>query len=296
MSIQCPFCDKTFSSLKVMASGHLMRVHGINSKTYYDTFLYKKDEDKCVICGNTTPFISLKKGYNNVCCGACKFKTKEYRYNLKKGINNSTKFKEAKQKDEYKNKHRENKLKLYENNPEIKEQISNSLKEYHKNDPNAFEKASNAITTAIAEGKLRTRYFYDNTNFDSSWEIIFYIAMKLNNKDIKRCDFKIPYSYIDNITRNYVPDFIINGELYEIKGLHFFENMNPNGKMICPFNRNQRTAEENSFIDGLYEAKHQCMIKNNVKIITNIDEYKTLLLEHNIDISIYKIIKNKISE
>lgn len=103
MFIQCPFCDKTFSSLKVMSSGHLKRVHGIDAKTYYDTFLYKKDEDKCVICGNTTPFISLKKGYKNVCCGACKFKTKEYKYNLKKGINNSTKFKEAKQKDEYKN-------------------------------------------------------------------------------------------------------------------------------------------------------------------------------------------------
>ena len=47
---------------------------------------------------------------------------------------------------------------------------------------------------------------------------------------------------------------------FEIKGDHFFKDKNYNNKMICPFDHSQ---------DALYEAKHQCMLKNNVIIITS---------------------------
>ena len=41
--------------------------------------------------------------------------------------------------------------------------------------------------------------------------------------------------------------------------------------MVCYYDRNK---------DDLYEAKHQCMIKNNVQIITDISLYKNYIIKH----------------
>ena len=60
----------------------------------------------------------------------------------------------------------------------------------------------------------------------------------------------------------YQPDFLIDGQLYEVKGDQFFEG----DKMINPYDRNQ---------DGLYEAKHQCMLNNGV-IILKVEDIKRL--------------------
>lgn len=64
----------------------------------------------------------------------------------------------------------------------------------------------------------------------------------------------------------YHPDFLINNQLYEVKGGHFFDG----DKMINPYDRSQ---------DGLYEAKHQCMINNNVIILkeNDINKLKKLI-------------------
>lgn len=63
---------------------------------------------------------------------------------------------------------------------------------------------------------------------------------------------------------NINPDFLVNGEFVELKGLHFFENYDATKSMINPFDRSQ---------DALYEAKHQCMLQNHVKIITDVTPY-----------------------
>lgn len=55
---------------------------------------------------------------------------------------------------------------------------------------------------------------------------------------------------------------LIDGQLYEIKGNQFFEG----DKMINPYDRGQ---------DGLYEAKHQCMLNNGV-IILKVEDIKRL--------------------
>lgn len=52
-----------------------------------------------------------------------------------------------------------------------------------------------------------------------------------------------------------MPDFKVGNQFIEIKGDHFFK---PDGTMRNPYDCGQ---------DGLYEAKRQCMLKNNVKII-----------------------------
>lgn len=68
---------------------------------------------------------------------------------------------------------------------------------------------------------------------------------------------------------SYYPDFKVDNKIVEIKGLQFFENKNPNGKFINPYDRNQ---------DAKYEAKYKCMLENNVEIITDTKQYTDYVL------------------
>lgn len=107
--------------------------------------------------------------------------------------------------------------------------------------------------------KRKHKYIIDGLYFDSKPEIAFYIYHRDKHSNITREPKALFYIFEDS-QHIYYPDFSINGVLYEIKGNHFFEN----GKMINPFDRNQ---------DDLYEAKHQCMLENNVTIITDCTPY-----------------------
>ena len=118
--------------------------------------------------------------------------------------------------------------------------------------------------------KTKKKYFYDNQNFDSKPELYYYIWLKDHNIDFEyQPSEKFTFEY-NGEERKYFCDFKVNNEYQEIKGLQFFENKDINGKMINPFDRTQ---------DELYEAKHQCMIKNNIKIITDYSEYENYIIE-----------------
>jgi hypothetical protein len=52
---------------------------------------------------------------------------------------------------------------------------------------------------------------------DSSWELAYVVYCLENNIDIKRNTEKRQYIWKDKI-KNYIPDFIINGTLTEVKG------------------------------------------------------------------------------
>lgn len=99
-------------------------------------------------------------------------------------------------------------------------------------------------------------------NFDSKLELAVYVYCMLNGI---KCQLHpvtdITYEY-DNKTHTYQPDFIIEGNLVEVKGLHFFEEKDPAKRMVNPYDHSQ---------DDLYEAKHQYMIENNVVILTDLD-------------------------
>lgn len=108
------------------------------------------------------------------------------------------------------------------------------------------------------------RYTYNNISFDSKPEIAYYIWLTDNNINFEyQPDISFEYEYNGKMHK-YFPDFLVEDEIQEIKGLYFFENKNINNKMINPHNRN---------LDDLAEAKHQCMIKNNVKIITDYNKF-----------------------
>ena len=115
------------------------------------------------------------------------------------------------------------------------------------------------------------KYIYKNVDFHSFDEMAFYIynVECLNNNIIRNnFDFYLKFYYNDE-EFSYYPDFKINEQYVEIKGLQFFENKNPTGKMINPYDRTE---------DDKYEAKHQCMVNNNVIIITDTNKYKQYVI------------------
>lgn len=112
--------------------------------------------------------------------------------------------------------------------------------------------------------KQQLRCEYNGMNFDSIYEIAYYIWLT---------DHKIKFTYEPNVKFKYVhndkdhwymPDFFVDSQYIEIKGDHFFKE---DGTMKNPYDHSQ---------DALYEAKHQCMIANNVKII-RVSEMKDIL-------------------
>ena len=109
--------------------------------------------------------------------------------------------------------------------------------------------------------RARKKYSYDGLQFDSSWELYFYIYFKDLGKIINRESVKLEYNF-NGETRYYFPDFEVDNKLYEIKSLFFFDE---NNNLINPY--------DNS-LSELYKAKQNCMIKNNVDIITDISLYK----------------------
>lgn len=107
------------------------------------------------------------------------------------------------------------------------------------------------------------RIQYDGQNFDSKWEFLYYKYLKENNIDfIFHPKLKFEFEY-DGEIRIYKPDFIVEGIVTEVKGDHFFKD----GKMICPWKYKNDTPDKIEWRNGLFEAKHQCMLNNGVRII-----------------------------
>lgn len=87
-----------------------------------------------------------------------------------------------------------------------------------------------------------------------------YIYLSDNNVDFKyQPDISFKYEYKGKILY-YFPDFKIDNSYYEIKGRHFFKK---DGTMQNPWCHAQ---------DGIYEAKHQCMLVNNINILLDDDK------------------------
>ena len=128
--------------------------------------------------------------------------------------------------------------------------------EYHKNKKHKFESKK-----------------YPGNKFDSTWEVKVYEFCKDHNILVEYSpEISYPYEY-DGKTCTYHPDFLINGKVYEVKGDYFFRINESTGKeeMFCPYRRDEWTEDEYEWRCGRYEAKHQCMIANDVIILRGKD-------------------------
>lgn len=59
--------------------------------------------------------------------------------------------------------------------------------------------------------------WYQGIYCDSSWELAFVIYHKDHKIDIQRCKEVRTYEF-ENEIRNYYPDFVVDNQIYEIKG------------------------------------------------------------------------------
>ena len=147
---------------------------------------------------------------------------------------------------------------------EIQEKVKNTCEErYGKETYVNTEKAKKTLLEkyGIAHAPIH-KYIFENEYFDSSWELAVWIWAKENNFEIKREPIEIEYEF-EGQKHSYFPDFEINGKLIEIKGSQFFRN----GKMINPYDESK---------NGLFEAKHQAGLKNNV-IFWKEEEMKSII-------------------
>ena len=110
--------------------------------------------------------------------------------------------------------------------------------------------------------KMHFKYFYDNKFFDSSPEIAFYIWLKDNNKDFEYQPKVDLWYEFEGKQHNYCPDFLVDGQLVELKGDQFLKE---DGTWQNPYDHLK---------DALYEAKRQCCIANNVKVLYSADYQK----------------------
>lgn len=117
----------------------------------------------------------------------------------------------------------------------------------------------------------RSRILHDGIWFDSHWEVKVYDFLVEHGIPFDYQIEPIPYEY-DGVMHCYFPDFRVNGRIYEVKGDHFFRMNESTGQeeMFCPF-RYDWSDEYYEWKCGQYEAKHQCMLRNNVVILRESD-------------------------
>ena len=117
--------------------------------------------------------------------------------------------------------------------------------------------------------KMSTKYKFNGLKFDSKPEIALYIWLKDHNVEFEFHPNKVFTFELYGKTHTYSPDFIIAGAYVEVKGFHFFK---PDGTMFCPFRKRTDTDEQYKLKCEIVEAKHQCMIKNNVLVLVDADD------------------------
>ena len=103
--------------------------------------------------------------------------------------------------------------------------------------------------------KIKSKYFYEDRWFSSAPELAFYIFLKDSGKTFEyQPEVTIKYIF-NNEQHQYWPDFLVDGQMIELKGNQFLKE---DGTWQNPYDHS---------LDALYEAKHQCCIANNVKIL-----------------------------
>ena len=127
--------------------------------------------------------------------------------------------------------------------------------------------------THEAHARRRKRIFHDGIWFDSKWEVKVYDFLKENKIEFNyQPEIVLPYE-CNGVKHFYQPDFSVCGRIVEVKGDNFFKIDEATGKeiMINPYRYPHWTDEQYENSCAVAEAKHQCMLNNNVIIIRGKD-------------------------
>lgn len=132
---------------------------------------------------------------------------------------------------------------------------ADTVREKIKNTCMTLYGAPCALASSSFQKYRRSRFVANKLMFDSLPELALYLYASDHHEKIIRLPTTFKFIF-NNEEHTYYPDFLYKEKIIEIKGDHFFKE---DGTMCNPFDHTQ---------DELYEAKHQCMIANNVEIWT----------------------------
>ena len=114
------------------------------------------------------------------------------------------------------------------------------------------------------EESPKKKYIYEGLSFDSSWELAFYIMNKDAGHKVVREPLMIPYES-RGITYYYIPDFSVNGSLYEMKGSQLIKD-----GLWVPSPESLREAADPEALKEKMRDKQKCAEANDVEVIDHI--------------------------
>ena len=108
--------------------------------------------------------------------------------------------------------------------------------------------------------------------FDRSWEFKVYEFLTEHNIPFDyQPAISIPYE-CEGTHHTYHPDFLVNDRIYEVKGDNFFRiNKETDKEEMYLTWQGDLSDEEYEWKCKVMEAKHQCMLSNNVIILRKKD-------------------------
>ena len=114
------------------------------------------------------------------------------------------------------------------------------------------------------EESPKKKYVYEGMSFDSSWELAFYIMNKDAGHKVIREPLMIPYES-RGITYYYIPDFSVNGSLYEMKGSQLIKD-----GVWVPSPESLRETSDPEALKEKMRDKQKCAEANGVQVIDHI--------------------------
>ena len=170
----------------------------------------------------------------------------------------------------------------YKSDEELKQYVQTSMQKFGVPNPMQSEEVKDYLKRCNVESfgyewpgqcpdiqaKQRQRYSWNGIKFDSAPELAFYIWMLDHNVEFEYQP-STPFEYfIDGTKYFYCPDFKVGDQFYEIKGDQFFKE---DGTMFLPYRKKSWSDADYERMCAKYQAKHQCMLANNVIILTSKD-------------------------
>ena len=271
----CEICGQSLNNYQAVHT-HI-RKHKISDKDYYDSYLKRKGDGVCPVCGKATEFLGIrgykkhcnehkysgllspnaKVQYKNTCLDKYGVESSNQsalvQSKMKQSMTERYGVEHAFQSKELRNKYTQTMLDRFgvatpmESDALKKKFVQNNIEKYGVVNPQQVE--------AIHKKTLK-HYLYNDEFFDSSWELALYIFCVDGNIPILREPVRFEYRDKNNKKHYYYPDFQVGEDLIEIKGDQFFDT---SGVFINP-----RTKLPDS-------EKYACMMVNNVQIVRYAD-------------------------
>ena len=147
-------------------------------------------------------------------------------------------------------------------NADVKKKIVESIRERY-----GVDNYSQAIECHLKKRHKYCSRYNNDVSFYSSWEAIVYDFCVERGVVPTIAPCSIKYT-VDGKTHVYIPDFLINGHLVEIKGDHFID---VDGSWTVPYSKGEMEAEAYERLKRQFKAKSRCAKDNNVIVLSGKD-------------------------